>query len=554
MRMLRELAAPAPRWRRRTDVVVVGTGAGGLAATLRLAKAGLATEVVTRAGVTDTATAWAQGGLAAVWSASDSPGQHVADTLEAGAGLCDPAAVWQLVLGAPDAVRRLIGLGASFDRDASGRLDLHLEGGHRTRRILHAHGDGSGAEVERALAEALAGATAASGVWVSTRTRLVDLLTDASGACCGVRVLDADGWLGEIEAAAVVLASGGVGQAWSTTTNPPVATGDGLAAAWRAGAAVRDVEFVQFHPTLLVVPDGFRRVGDRGVLVSEAVRGEGARLLDAGRRPVMAGVHPLGDLAPRDVVSAALEARMAATGASHCLLDATGFGKERWQRQFPGILALCRERGVDPVREPIPVRPGAHYHCGGVAADLDGRTSLPGLFAVGEVAATGVQGANRLASNSITEALVAGDRAGALLVGDRFALEAGRPARRASGSCLAAGVVADVRAAMDAGASVYRTEEGLTDVLAALARAEASRGPLGHAALDATNLHTVATLVATAALRRTESRGCHRRADHPEPSSDWLGRLTWRLGDDGPQRDWEPLSTHLPADLREDAA
>lgn len=333
-----------------------------------------------------------------------------------------------------------------------------------------------------------------------------------------------------------------------------MAPGDGLAAAWRAGAAVRDVEFVQFHPTLLRVPDGFRRVGDRGVLVSEAVRGEGAWLLDAGRRPVMAGVHPLGDLAPRDVVSAALERADGRDGASHCLLDATGFGKERWQRQFPGILALCRVSGGS-------TRCASRSQCVRGALPLRRRGRRPRrahesarVVRVGEVAATGVQGANRLASNSITEALVGGDRAGALLVGGpawrsrRGVRRGGRP-----GPCLAAGVVADVRAAMDAGASVHRTEEGLTDALAALARAEASRGPLD-AALDATNLHTVATLVATAALRRTESRGCHRRADHPEPSSDWSAASPGASATTAPSATGNRSASHLPADLREDAA
>lgn len=519
MRIPAELSAPAPAWRRHTAVVVVGSGAAGLAATLRLARAGVATEVITRAAVDDSATAWAQGGLAAVWSADDSMELHVEDTLIAGAGLCDPEAVSELVDQAPEAIRRLIALGARFDTDASGTEDLHLEGGHHARRILHAGGDRSGAEVQRALTAALSATLAETGssVQVRTGTRLVDLLTDASGACCGVRVLDDQGRAGEILAGAVVLATGGIGQAWGLTTNPAGATGDGLAAALRAGAVLRDLEFVQFHPTLLAVPGG------RGVLISEAVRGEGAHLVDLAGNPVMEGIHPLGDLAPRDVVSAAMQARMAETGAEHCLLDATGFGETRWQQQFPAILAMCRERGIDPVSEPIPVRPGAHYLCGGIAADLDGRTSLPGLYAVGEVAGTGVQGANRLASNSVTEALVAGDRVGALLVGDRFALGAGAPVARATGPAVRADLVGRLRAVMDADVGVRRSAAGLRRALAELARPAPST-TLDDATLDATNLHTVGQAVATAALLRTESRGCHRRADHPEPRPDWLGR------------------------------
>ncbi|OYO17227.1 L-aspartate oxidase [Enemella dayhoffiae] len=554
MRIAAELPTTAPAWRRRTAVVVVGSGAAGLAASARLAAAGIPTELVTRAAVTDSATAWAQGGLAAVWSVDDNPELHLSDTLTAGAGLCDPRAVAELVDQAPAAIRRLIALGAQFDRTPDGALDLHLEGGHHARRILHAGGDSSGAEVERALVATVAAAWSGPDpvVRLSTGTRLVDLLTDAAGACCGVRVLDADGRVGELLAGAVVLAAGGVGQAWGLTTNPAVATGDGLVAALRAGAVLRDLEFVQFHPTLLVVPPGHGRPGDRGVLVSEAVRGEGARLLDLAGNPVMEGIHPLGDLAPRDVVAAAMQARMASTGSDGCLLDATGFGERRWRDHFPAILAMCRERGVDPVNEPIPVRPGAHYLCGGVAADLDGRTSLPGLYAVGEVAGTGVQGANRLASNSVTEALVAGDRVGRLLVGDRFALGTGStPVPRRQGVAMSPATTAPLRRLMDTEVGVRRSGPGLARALSALRRLPTRPGPVDDQSLTATNLQVLATLVATAALRRTESRGCHRRADHPEPDARWLGRSTLSLDADGSLAiGWEPITT----DLKEYAA
>ncbi|HHU38793.1 MAG TPA: FAD-binding protein, partial [Propionibacterium sp.] len=410
--MTTQLPTPAPAWSRRTGVVVVGSGAAGLSTALHLADAAVPTVLLTRTGLADGATNLAQGGLAAVWGADDSVADHVADTLMAGAGLCDPDAVRELVEGAPAAIRRLIDLGARFDRDVSGDYDLHLEGGHHQRRILHAGGDASGAEVVATLSRAL-GRAASGSVQVAECLRAIDVLLDHTGSACGVTVRQDDGTIGEFVADAVVLAAGGVGQLWGFTTNPGVATGDGLAMAYRAGAALRDVEFVQFHPTLLAVPRG---AGDqRDVLISEAVRGEGAFLVDGNGTRVMEGVHPLADLAPRDVVSAAMAAHLARTGEPHLFLDARHFGAEAWAEKFPTILSLCRARGVDPVTDLIPVHPGAHYLCGGVLADLDGHTTVHGLFAVGEVAGTGVQGANRLASNSVTEALVAGDRVGALL-------------------------------------------------------------------------------------------------------------------------------------------
>lgn len=515
-----QLPTPAPAWRRRTRVAIVGSGAAGLSAALHLADAGVPALLVTRAGLTDGATTLAQGGLAAVWDAADSVAEHVADTLIAGAGLCNPDAVRQLVEGAPEAIRRLIALGAQFDRDATGAYDLHLEGGHHQRRILHAGGDASGAEVVATLARAL-GRAASGTVQVAEGLRAVDVLLDHAGAACGLTVRQADGTIGEVLADAIVLAAGGVGQAWGFTTNPGVATGDGLAMAYRAGAAVRDVEFVQFHPTLLAVP---RRPGDdRDVLVSEAVRGEGAFLVDAAGARVMAGVHPLADLAPRDVVSAAMADHLARTGEPHLFLDARHFGAAVWQEKFPTILALCRARGVDPVTELIPVHPGAHYHCGGVLADLDGRTTVPGLYAVGEVASTGVQGANRLASNSVTEALVAGDRVGALLAaslapGSLRAVR--RPVARPFARLADPAGVPRLRQLMDAHVGVLRTAEGLAAALDGWSGAPEA-GVLDDATLDATNLATVAELVATAALTRTESRGCHRRADHPATDPTW---------------------------------
>lgn len=514
-----QLAVPARSWQRDCDVVVVGSGAAGLATALHLAAAGRRVLVVTRAGTTDSATDWAQGGLAAVWASDDSAEQHVEDTLVAGAGLCDEQSVRVLVAEAPEVVRHLMGLGARFDRTPDGRVDLHLEGGHRARRILHSGGDRSGHEVESTLCAALARQDPSPEVLQGQR--LVDVLTDASGAACGVRVIDAAGVVGEVLARAVVLATGGIGQLWPTTSNPDVATGDGLAAALRAGAVARDVEFMQFHPTVLVVPPAFRRRGDRGVLVSEAVRGEGALLVDHTGRRVMAGVHPLGDLAPRDVVSAAEQAHMDRTGESSLLLDATTFGAARWEGCFPSILAMCRERGVDPVHEPIPVRPGAHYHCGGVAARMDGRSSTAGLLAVGEVACTGVQGANRLASNSVTEAMVVAGRAARLLAGDLP--RPGAPVQRTPLPLPGGGGLVALRDAMQQHVGVLRDASGLQTALGLSAEAASHPAEVAGLAggLDAANMSLVARAVATAASVRTESRGCHRRSDHPGEIEAW---------------------------------
>ncbi len=528
--------------RERTGVVVVGTGAAGLSVLLHLAAAGVDCVAVSRGEVTDSATAWAQGGLAAVWDAADTIEAHIADTLVAGAGLCDEDAVADLVASAPASIRRLIELGARFDRDDAGDLDLHLEGGHSARRIIHAD-DASGAEVERTLWAALQGALGASRTSVRSHTRLVDVLTDATGRACGVRLLGADGQVWDLLADAVVLATGGFGQLWPVTSNPSGATGDGVAAALRAGALVQDLEFVQFHPTVLADADAARQ----GVLISEAVRGEGAFLVDGAGGRLMAGRHRLADLAPRDVVSAAIIEHLAATGEPHAYLDATRFGASVWERHFPGILRMCRERGIDPVTRPIPVHPAAHYSCGGVAATLDGGTSVPGLFAVGEVASTGVQGANRLASNSLTEALVAGERLGSLLAAgvvpplvspapvhgaapDAVPPVAASPVIRPAGGMVPVQALSTIKAAMQEHAFVSRSATGLRALRDLLVRVPRDAGVLDDATLTATNLHLVATALAEAAAARTESRGCHRRVDHPDASPAWLRRVGVSLG------------------------
>jgi L-aspartate oxidase len=401
------------------DVLVVGSGVAGLSAALAVPR-GRTVLLATKDRLGHSATRYAQGGIAAVLDlVEDSVAEHVADTLAAGAGLCDSVAVQTLVEEGGQAIADLLELGVGFDTDPSapGTLARTREGGHSRFRVVHAGGDATGAELERALTEAVRVTPSVRSV---EHAFLVDLVTE-DGRVTGA-LLWADGGPRLVRAAAVVLASGGAGQLFADTTNPPLSTGDGIAAALRAGAVLADMEFVQFHPTALHIEGDTGRSGDHPggppeprPLISEALRGEGAVLRDGDGSPVMAGVHPLGDLAPRDVVTRAVAARMAATGARHLWLDATGIPADHLERRFPTILARCRAAGIDPSRQPIPVSPAAHYLMGGVVTDLDGRTSLPGLFAVGEAACTGVHGANRLASNSLLEGVVFAARIGQAL-------------------------------------------------------------------------------------------------------------------------------------------
>ncbi len=531
-RIVQRLAHPDPRWERRVDVVVVGSGAAGLTAALHAA-AGNRVLVVTKGRLDQGSTSWAQGGLAAVLSPGDSAEAHVHDTLVAGAGLCDEAAVRLLVAEAPAAIGSLQRLGAHFDTDATGGLALTLEGGHSERRIVHAGGDASGAEVVRTLEDAV---RSHGRIEVLEHAFVLDVVLDA-GRVAGlvVAVLGDDGAVrsvGVIGAGAVVLASGGFGQVYASTSNPPVVTGDGLAMALRAGAVVRDLEFVQFHPTVLWQPAG--EPGAR-LLVSEAVRGEGAVLIDASGARVMAGVHPRADLAPRDVVATAMARRMAeAPGGvdDHLWLDGTALGAAQWERRFPTILAGCRAAGIDPVREPVPVAPAAHYACGGVVTDLDGATSLPGLYAAGEVACTGLHGANRLASNSVPEALVFGER-----IGRALAAGVARPVRAPVVRAHDAGLPdpdrrAEQGAAMSRWVGVLREADGLRRAAATLASIGAgSAGTPGRAAYELANLHAIATAIVVAATARTESRGGHRRRDHPHEDPAWRRHLSLQVVD-----------------------
>lgn len=515
-------------------MVVVGAGAAGCSAALAAAAGGRRVLLLCKGTLGSGATAWAQGGLAAVLGPGDSVDLHVHDTLAAGAGLCNAEAVRRLVAAAPLELARLRRLGAAFDLDQDdvrgqrARLALNREGGHSRDRVVHAGGDASGAEVDRTLNAALRAST----VQLLDHVAALDILLDETGAAVGVAAgrVDASGGLqaGAVRSRAVVLATGGLGQAWAATTNPAGATGDGLGQALRAGAEVQDMEFLQFHPTVL-----WRGTAARGqqVLVTEALRGAGAVLLDAVGRRVMAGRHPLADLAPRDIVTAVMQQRMAeAPGgvATHVFLDATRLGRGVLESRFPTVLAGCRAAGVDPVTEPIPVAPGAHYACGGVLADLWGRTSVPGLFAVGEVACTGVHGANRLASNSVTEALVAGRGAGELLAAQLPT--GGEPVPGLSGCGVAAATRPGTAAATSLELGVLRSPVGLERLLEQLAAVPAASGPeLDLATVEATALHTVSTLVAAAALARQESRGCHQRTDAPSPRPEWARHLTLHL-------------------------
>ncbi len=556
------LPSPAPTWVLDVDVVVIGSGAAGLAAALAVRPV-RSVVVVTKDSLDAGSTAWAQGGLAGVLDPLDSLENHVRDTLVAGAGLCDEGNVRLLVSEAPKALRYLMRLGAAFDRPANGEGDglaLAREGGHSHDRIVHSGGDRSGAEVQRTLDQN----ALAAGVEVMDHAFALDVVFGPNSAgqrqAAGVRIARIDDHgevvsVGTVTARAVVLATGGFGQVFAATSNPPAVTGDGVALALRAGLPVRDVEFVQFHPTVLWAGPDAR---GQQALISEAVRGEGAILFDAAGDRVMAGVHPQQDLAPRDVVAAAISARMALAPAGvddHVYLDATHLGVRFYER-FPGITAACRAAGIDPAVERIPVAPAAHYACGGVRADMDGRTEMLGLYAIGEVACTGVHGANRLASNSLTEGIVAGTRVGRDLAWElpervEFAEAVGSvpkadwrepdvvPGVGEDAGLAAAPTAQDiasrrvaVRSAMSRHVGVVRSPEGLAAAAATIDESLAD-GPAAtvacRAAWEATNVMTVARAVVTAALARTESRGCHRRTDHRHPRDLWLRHIDLRL-------------------------
>ncbi|MCC7416819.1 MAG: L-aspartate oxidase [Acidobacteria bacterium] len=499
---------------RVVDFIVVGGGIAGLRAAIGLADAGRVV-VFTKTEASESNTGYAQGGIAVALGDHDSPALHAADTIKAGDGLCDEAAVRVLVEAGPRYVGELIDWGARFARDPAGRLEFGREAAHSVRRVLHA-ADATGREIGRVL---WARVSALSSVETINHGFVTELVVDG-GVVDGVRYFDASGEARELRARAVLLATGGAGQVFRETTNPGVATGDGVALAYQAGARVADLEFVQFHPTALAFPGAPR------FLISEALRGEGARLVDRAGRPFMTDHDPAGDLAARDIVARGIAREVEAHGGPVYLtlahLDAA------WVRgRFPTIAAMCASLGLDLARDPIPVGPAAHYMMGGVDTDEWGRTSRPGLYAAGEVACTGVHGANRLASNSLLEGLVFGARAATAMrqpprpaapKPDRRLIESEAPAPVSAVSLS----VDEIRDLMWRSAGLFRDEAGLSAAIAALeagrtAALAAVEGLACRSSAQWRRLHllTVAGLVARAARRRRESRGGHYRADYP---------------------------------------
>lgn len=503
-----------------SDVLVIGSGAAGLTAALGCAP--LRVTVLTKTSLISGSSPWAQGGVAAAVGTDDAPALHASDTLAAGAGLCDPEAVGLLTGEGPERVKALLELGARFDRDAAGELSLGREAAHSRRRILHAK-DATGSEIVRALGEAV---RRAPEIQVLENSFAVDLLVE-DGRVLGVVAVD-DGRRVLHLASAVVLATGGLGQLFLHTTNPREATGDGLAMAARAGARLVDLEFVQFHPTALAVNRSHEGSGEPMPLLTEALRGEGATLIDNDSYRFMTGEHPDRELAPRDVVARAIWRRLMA--GRKVFLDARCI--EDFPERFPTVFELCRKHGLDPRTEPIPVAPAAHYHMGGIDVDGSGRTSLRGLWACGEVSSTGVHGANRLASNSLLEALVFGSRVAEDL---RSAASAAVPSRRSLPgiSCgplrtpQDAAVQLAIRRLMWEKVGLVRDEKGLTTALEALAGDHSQIGG------EARNLLAVGRLVAAAALERRESRGGHFRSDYPAPDPNWQRRLFVTAAPDG---------------------
>ena len=546
----RRLAAPPVGWEREVDVVVVGSGVAGLMVALTAATVGRVL-IITKAKLDAGSTSWAQGGIAAAIDLADTPEHHLVDTMTAGAGLCSERAVRVLVEEGPHQLARLISFGANLDTDSSGKLSLTREGGHGKARIVHA-ADATGAELQRSL-QAAVGAN--DHIEVLEDTFALDLLTtsplrDGRPQVVGIQVRHQEdqgsGSTGVIRARAVVIASGGLGQLYASTTNPPVATGDGMAMAMRAGATLADVEFIQFHPTVLWTGPGAE---GQQLLVSEAVRGEGAFLIDAAGERVMVGRHPLADLAPRDVVSKCMSILMAEQGVDHLFLDARHLGEHKLLNHFPNIVAGCRRAGIDPLVSPIPVAPGEHFACGGIWTDRNGRTSLPGLFAVGETACTGVHGANRLASNSLLEGLVFGHRLGAQLVLGLPPL-ASEDLIDTTGSSEASAVLGSERTViaeeMSRHAAVRREADGLA--VAAEIVAGVEQVPAGQVAAradwEATNVQLLSAVLVTSARIREESRGGHWRSDFPDSSTAWAKRIVTTMQPDG-------LLTHTFAGLED---
>lgn len=521
-----------------TDTLVIGAGVAGLRAAVAAGESGCEAIVLAKGELGVSNTAWAQGGIAAVLGEGDSVESHVRDTLEAGAGLCDEAVVREVASRGGERVRELMAWGMRVDRDARGEVALGLEGGHSGKRIVHADGDATGKELARVLLEK---ARATKGVRVFERCFALDLITAGEGegtSCVGAITHHPRYGLQVIWAKATVLASGGAGALWRETTNPRVATADGVAMAWRAGASVADMAFMQFHPTALYVAGASR------ALISEAVRGEGATLVDRSGRRFMVGEHERAELAARDVVSRAIVRHMAREGSPNVWMDARGV--EGFAERFPGIAKTLEGVGLDASKDLIPVRPAAHYMVGGVAVDGEGRTDVAGLYAVGEASCTGLHGANRLASNSLLEGLVYGEVVGRVsaemkggtngwgVAGPRTPMQVISDIPLSERGDLDLGdVLSSVRSAMWRNVGVERSGAKLRDVVEMLefwARYTLDKIFDEPAGWETQNMLWAGGLVARSALWREESRGSHARSDFGEAREEFAAHDVWKRG------------------------
>ncbi len=529
IKVIEKLHHATPGWTVQADVVVIGSGVAGLSSAINARKKGLSVLLLTKELLSTGSTAWAQGGIAAALGPKDSPKQHLFDTLEAGAGLCNKNSVETLVEEGPAAIENLISLGTVFDLDSQGNVALTREGGHRQDRIAHAGGDATGAEISRAL---VASVLSDPKIQIFEHALVLDLLKDKNNRVCGVTLhVMGQGLIDGVGAAlgrAVVIATGGLSAVFEQTTNPLVATGDGVALALRAGASVADLEFVQFHPTVLWVGEKSR--GSQP-LISEAVRGEGAVLLNENLKPFMSLIHPMKDLAPRDVVAHAVVEEIRNSNLGHVWLDGRKLGKEVWKKRFPNILASLRKYSIDPINDLIPVVPAAHYSMGGVQTDMSGKTNVPGLFVVGEAANTGVHGANRLASNSLLEGLVVANRLGNHFNDLPNQME---PAEKSvQGELISGNLRKKINQVTTQGAGAIRDEKGLLTTLKDLGEISGQKIQDGSTqAWEATNLLTVSAFIASAALMREESRGAHWRQDFPSrDDQNWCLRIKGEIED-----------------------
>jgi L-aspartate oxidase len=542
-RFVQRLSAPATGWIATADVIVVGSGIAGLTAALELRRLVNKVVIVTKGPLSSGNTVWAQGGIAAALDPDDTAEEHLQDTLVAGAGLCSEQAVRALVTEGPERVRKLVDRGAHFDTQADGSMTLTREGGHHRDRIAHAGGDATGAEISRALVARLEAVRSDPRIEVIENAMVVDLLTAAPdadgrpGPVCGVTLhVIGEGTRDGVGAAlskAVVVATGGIGQVYLSSTNPASATGDGVAAGLRAGAAIADMEFVQFHPTVL-----WQGAAARGQqpLISEAVRGEGAHLLNAAGERFMVGRHELAELAPRDVVSRNIVRVMEEEGSENVFLDCRHLGARFVHERFPTIWDRLEERGIDMAHDLIPVAPAQHFHSGGILTELHGRSTLRGLYAVGESACSGVHGANRLASNSLVEGLVFATRAAAdaaSLVADGTLTQEEPVERRGPASLVPATMRPRIQQIAHKGAGPFRTGAGLSTAVTTLADIRGRFHTMDAPAVmpqvaewETSNVLTCAALISEAALARQESRGGHQRTDFPETDD---GRFKVRL-------------------------